>query len=121
MEGVLLRFSTEKREWERLTDGTPLEASDRLVCLSPFRARIVVAKLPITVLGETHLRVVSKTATDPPAIELADGRALVDESAPAGIIKVEFSGRTVSIDRPSQVRSGTGANRKVDLWQGCRP
>ncbi|MGC8640969.1 MAG: hypothetical protein ACP5XB_13975 [Isosphaeraceae bacterium] len=106
VEGILLRFSTEKREWMRLSDGTSLEADDRLACLSPFQARIVVAKMPITLLGETHLRVVSKSASDPPAIELADGRAQVDASAPLGIFKVEFSGRTVSIDRPSQVTLG---------------
>ena len=61
----------------------------------------------------------SKTASDPPAIELADGRALVDASAPAGTIKVEFSGRTVSIDRPSQVPLGLERTGKWTYGQAA--
>lgn len=106
IDGLLLRFNTEKREWVRISDGTALETSDRLVCIAPFRARLVLAKTPVTLLGETHVRILSKSVSDAPGIELGDGRAVVDASAPAGIIKVEYSGRAVSIDRPSQCAVG---------------
>ncbi|MGD0039189.1 MAG: hypothetical protein ABSE84_02025, partial [Isosphaeraceae bacterium] len=42
VDGLLLRFHAEKREWERIAEGTSLSTSDRLVCLEPFRARILV-------------------------------------------------------------------------------
>ena len=53
VEGILLRFNGDKREWERIADGTPLAASDRLLSLAPFRSRIVIAKTPVTLIGET--------------------------------------------------------------------
>jgi hypothetical protein len=105
-EGILLRYSTEQREWERLAEGASLGPADRLLCLAPFRARIVVAKLPITLLGETQLRIANKNASEPPAVELTEGRVLVDAAAPAETLKVEFSGRTVTIERPSQCSLG---------------
>jgi hypothetical protein len=111
-EGILLRYSTEKREWERLAEGALLGSADRLLCLAPFRARIVVAKAPITLLGETQLRMANKNAGEPPAIELTEGRVLVDPSAPAGNLKVEFSGRTVTIERPSQCSLGLERSRR---------
>ncbi len=43
-EGVLLRFNSESREWERLTGPTPLASSNRLLCLIPSRASVEIGK-----------------------------------------------------------------------------
>src|SRR5262249_21267403 len=37
LDGILLRFNGDKREWERIAEGAPLAASDRLLSLEPFR------------------------------------------------------------------------------------
>ena len=94
VNGILLRFSTDKREWERIAEGTSLNSSDRLLCLEPFRARIVVAKTPITLIGETQVLVTSKTGEEPPAFELTDGRVLIDKSGspPSRTLKIGFAG-----------------------------
>ena len=118
VNGVLLRFNTDKREWERIAEGTTLATSDRLLCLEPFRARIVVAKTPITLIGETQVQLTSKTAEEPPAFELTDGRALIDGSAPSGSLKIGFAGLTASIDRPSH--GGVGLER-ISLWHYGEP
>ena len=118
VNGVLLRFNTDKREWERIAEGTTLATSDRLVCLEPFRARIVVAKTPITLIGETQVLLTSKTAEEPPAFELTDGRALIDGSAPSGSLKIGFAGLTASIDRPSH---GAVGLERISLWHYGQP
>ena len=118
VNGVLLRLNTDKREWERIAEGTTLATSDRLLCLEPFRARIVVAKTPITLIGETQVQLTSKTAEEPPAFELTDGRALIDGSAPSGSLKIGFAGLTASIDRPSH--GGVGLER-ISLWHYGEP
>ena len=118
VNGVLLRFNTDKREWERIAEGTTLATSDRLLCLEPFRARIVVAKTPITLIGETQVQLTSKTAEEPPAFELTDGRALIDGSAPSGSLKIGFAGLTASIDRPSH---GAVGLERIGLWHYGQP
>ena len=118
VNGVLLRLNTDKREWERIAEGTTLATSDRLLCLEPFRARIVVAKTPITLIGETQVQLTSKTAAEPPAFELADGRALIEGSAPSGSLKIGFAELTVSIDRPSH---GAVGLERISLWHYGEP
>lgn len=118
VNGVLLRLNTDKREWERIAEGTTLATSDRLLCLEPFRARIVVAKTPIMLIGETQVQLTSKTAEEPPAFELTDGRALIDGPAPSGSLKIGFAGLTASIDRPSH--GGVGLER-ISLWHYGEP
>jgi len=118
VNGVLLRFNTDKREWERIAEGTTLATSDRLLCLEPFRARIVVAKTPITLIGETQVQLTSKTAEEPPAFELTDGRALIDGSAPSGSLKIGFAGLTASIDRPTH---GAVGLERINLWHYGQP
>jgi len=118
VNGVLLRFNTDKREWERIAEGTTLATSDRLLCLEPFRARIVVARTPITLIGETQLQLTSKTAEEPPAFELTEGRALIDGSAPEGSLKIGFAGLTASIDRPSH---GPVGLERITLWHYGQP
>jgi hypothetical protein len=118
VDGVLLRLNADKREWERIAEGTSLGASDRLICLMPFRARIVVARTPITLIGETQVVLTSKNAEETPAFELIDGRALIDGSAPSGSLKIGFAGLTASIDRTS--RSSVGLER-TSQWHYGQP
>jgi hypothetical protein len=117
-DGVLLRFSPEKRTWERIGEGTSLEGSDRLLCLAPFRARIAIGKAPITLIGETQLRLATKSQGDDPAFELRGGRVVVDGSAPTGHLKVEFAGQSADIDRPTQVAV---ALERVAAWHPGQP
>ncbi len=118
VSGILLRFNTEKREWERIAEGTTLAAADRLLCLEPFRARIVVARTPITLIGETQVQLTGKTAEEPLAFELTDGRALIDGSAPSGSMKIGFAGLTAVLDRPSH---GAVGLERVSLWHYGQP
>jgi len=100
-EGVLLRYNTKQREWERLTEATPLDRPDRLLCLAPFRASITLGKTRMTLVGETEVRILSLPSDPVPALELVQGRLLVRQSA-SGNLKVVVSDRTASLEIPTE-------------------
>jgi hypothetical protein len=112
-KGILLRFNGERRDWERIAEGTALATSDRILCLSPFHARIILAKAPVVLVGETQIRLLTKGAGETPAFDLVEGRVLLDGSTPSGSVKVDFGGQTLAIDATSQ--SSVGLER-VGQW-----
>ncbi len=96
VDGILLRYDTDQRDWTRLVAATALARSDRLLCLSPFRAPITLGKTRITLVGQTEIRILSQPANDVPSIELAFGRVLLRESH-ACSLKVVFAARTLTL------------------------
>jgi hypothetical protein len=96
-DGIVLRYNTDNREWDRLTEATPLNRSDRLLCLTPFRASITMGTMRITLVGETEVRIVSASTDPMPALELVQGRLLIRQPA-SGSLKVVFSNRSVSLE-----------------------
>jgi hypothetical protein len=116
--GVLLRFSNDKREWERIGEGTPLGSSDVLLCLAPFQARIIVGKTPVTLIGETLLRLTAKNATDDAAVEFQSGRARIEIPTAPARLKIDFAGRTVDIQRASP---GVLAVERQSQWRYAQP
>jgi hypothetical protein len=95
--GIFLRYSADKREWERLHDSTPLNRSDQLLSLAPFRANIVAAKMRIMLVGETEVRVLSQPTDSVPALDLARGQLLL-RGPSTGALKVAYSERTVKLE-----------------------
>lgn len=117
-DGVLLRFSPEKREWERIAEGTALAGSDRLLCLAPFRAVITIDKIAITLIRQTQVRLLSKNPGEAPALELQSGRIRVDHADPVSHFRVEFAGTSTTID---QQTSGAWAVERHASWQYGQP
>jgi hypothetical protein len=95
--GVLLRYSADEREWVRLIGSTALGRTDRLLCLSPFRAKLFLGKVPVELVAETEVRVLSQSSDPVPAIELVQGRLLL-RNCPTGPLKVGFSDRSVTAE-----------------------
>jgi hypothetical protein len=104
VDGVLLRYDPDNREWMRLMAATPLATNDRLLCLTPFRAPITLGKTRITLVGQTEIRVLSQPAAEIPALELVYGRILIRQSQPSSL-QIGFAGRTLklSIERGSGI------------------
>jgi hypothetical protein len=114
----LLRFNNDKREWERIGEGTPLGSSDLLLSLAPFRPRIIVGKTPFTLIGETQLRLTSKNATDDPAVDLQSGRARIEIPTGPARLKIDVAGRTVEIQRASP---GVLGVERQNQWRYAQP
>jgi hypothetical protein len=98
--GILLRYNVDQREWERLIGPTPVSRTDRLLCLSPFRANVTLGKVVFVMVGETELRVHPQSSDKQPAVELIQGRLLV-RNPPSGSFKVSFAERLVTLDASS--------------------
>jgi len=96
VDGIVLRYDPDQREWTRLVAATALVRSDRLLCLSPFRAPITLAKTGITLVGQTEIRILSEPTDQVPSIELIYGRVLVRQSQSCSL-KVGFAGRTLTL------------------------
>jgi hypothetical protein len=96
-DGILLRYDDEKREWGRLTDATPLNRSDHLLCLAPGRTSITMGKMRIMLVGETEVRILSLPTDPVPALELVQGRLLVRQPA-SKTLKVVFSNRPAELE-----------------------
>jgi hypothetical protein len=103
--GILLRYNTENREWDRLTAATPLNRSDRLLCLTPFRASITMAKIRITLVAETEIRILSAPSDRVPAVELVHGQCLIRQPG-SSALKVAFANRSVTLDMPPESTVG---------------
>jgi hypothetical protein len=78
----------------------------------------MIGKTPITLFGESVVRLATKSQGEEPGFELYSGRALVDGSAPSGRLKIEFAGRTVEIQRPSP---GTLGIQRQSQWHYGQP
>lgn len=96
VDGILLRYDADNREWARLSAATALASSDRLLCLTPFRAPITLGKTRITLVGQTEIRVLSQPSDDVPSFGLVFGRVLIRQSR-ACSLKVGFGGRTLKL------------------------
>jgi hypothetical protein len=126
--GVLLRYNTDEREWMRLTGPTPIARSDRLLCLSPFRAKLTLGKIPIELVAETEVRILSQPSDKVPALELIQGRLLVRNS-PTGSLKVGFADRNATVEltptvgvvleRTARREYGQAIGRAPSLYAYC--
>ena len=98
-EGVLLRYNSDSRNWERLTGPTPLAASTRLLCLYPSKATITIGKTQVVMIGECEIRILPQSTDQAPAIELTQGW-LVFRPESSGTLKVGLGDRLITLEMP---------------------
>jgi hypothetical protein len=96
VDGILLRYDTDQREWARLSAATALARGDRLLCLSPFRAPLTLGKTRITLVGQTDIRIQSDPADKVPSIDFVQGRVLMRQPQSSSL-NVDFAGRTLML------------------------
>lgn len=125
-DDVLLRFDDEHREWERLTEASVLNPSDRLVCLAPFHATLDLASAGLTMIGAAELRLLASTPTGHSRFEPRTGRFKAVKNSRGEMIALDLGGRealtlglaatnSVGIERLSRRPYGQPAN-PVATW-----
>jgi hypothetical protein len=100
-DGVLLRYNTEKREWEQLVDPTPLRSQDRMLSLDPFRSTLSVGQAKIDLVGETEVLFSSAPPNEAARFHLAQGRLVLHPASSAMPIEVLFAGKNILITPPA--------------------
>lgn len=118
IDGMLLRYDVDKREWERLAEGAALNASDRLLVLDPFRAVVATGKSTIDLLGNTEIQLLQKNAADEPVIGLLHGRVVVEPSSSPAVVHCVFTGRTIDLEQPADAAVGL---QLMNGWVFGRP
>ncbi len=99
--GPLLRWNTERREWERLGDQSPLKDRDRLLNFAPYRAALALGTARVELVGETEISVSMPSPDQETRFRLEGGRVVV-RGGPAGKpVAVQFADRTVLISPPA--------------------
>jgi hypothetical protein len=104
-EGILLRYDADEREWTRLLRATPLSQFDRLLSLAPFRSTITLDKIRINLVGETEVRMLSRSTDKIPVLELVSGRLLVHQPDSSSF-KVGPSDRAVTVEASQESSYG---------------
>jgi hypothetical protein len=100
-DGPLLRSNEATREWEAVEASSPVNASDRLLCLKPFRARILLNQTPLALIGETLIRLSAGNGGEIPTLELKRGRLVIEPAAASGTLRLQASGTTLLIEHKS--------------------
>jgi hypothetical protein len=118
--GVLFRYNPdpEKRQWELLTDETPLKAQDRILNLKPFRNTLVLGgeRAKLDLVEETEVWVMSSPPTEAARLNLVQGRLVLHAVDGGQPFVIQFRGRNVTITPP---RGGVvGVERLTDREPG---
>jgi hypothetical protein len=104
--GVLLRFNPDQRQWERLTDATPLREQDRLLSLAPYRASVEIGAANVDLVGETEVWARATPTGHAARLSLAQGRAVLHGTTPSLPFEIQLDGHVVSITPPPGVVVG---------------
>jgi hypothetical protein len=102
--GVLLRYNSdpEKRQWELLTDETPLKSQDRILNLKPFRNTLLLGgeRARLDLVEETEVWVMTAPPTEAARLNLVQGRLALHAVDGGQPFVIQFAGRNVTITPP---------------------
>ncbi|WP_165243946.1 hypothetical protein [Paludisphaera soli] len=106
IDGMLLRYDGESREWVRSREGDSVPPGDRIIAPPPFAGRLATANGAFDVLEDSEVRLLAAATDGGPALELVRGRLLAEPSTSGGPLHVAFQGRTVDLERPADLAVG---------------
>lgn len=75
--GILLRYNSERRDWERIAEPTPLRDQARLASLDPFRATLEVGPAAVDLVGESEVWPLATPGTLAAKLNLSRGRVVL--------------------------------------------
>jgi hypothetical protein len=98
--GVLLRYLTADRKWERLNDAAGLRDEDRLLNLAPFRSTVELGAADVDLVGETEIWARATPGTRASRLSLAQGKIVLHGTSPSLPFEVYCDGKAVTITPP---------------------
>ncbi len=97
-DGVLLRYSKIKKDWERLGVKSVIQEGDRLAALAHSRHVLQWANSRVTLIGPFAGTIVAgKDKTSIGRIEFDLGKVAVQEGAPIKPLSVRFGGESIDV------------------------
>jgi hypothetical protein len=120
--GILLRYNPERREWQRLTEATPLREQDRLIGLDPFRSTVELGTADLELVGDTEVWARATPATHAARLTLAQGRIVLHGTTPSLPFEILFAGKTITVTPPPGGAVGIErVNRRLEGESNPRP
>ena len=118
VDGLLLRHDPESREWERIAEGSGVNALDRLLVLPPFRARVATGQAVLDLMPDTEVQITQRTEEEAPALDVAHGRVVIEPSPSNAPIHVTFGGRALDVKPPADAAIGLEV---LSAWKHGQP
>jgi len=117
-EGVLMRYNTERREWDQLVDPTALKSQDRMLCLDPFRSTLALGQAKVDLVGETEVLLGAAPPNEAARFQLAQGRLVLRGASSAMPFEVQFAGKNILITPPA---GGTVGVERISRFEPGAP
>lgn len=106
IEGMLLRYDGDKREWVAIKQGDVIRSGDRLMSPPASFCRLGSTGGAFVVLEDSEVKL-SDPATDGGGnVELVRGRIVAEPSSAARPLHLSFQGQTLDLDLPADLAVG---------------
>ncbi|WP_337174203.1 hypothetical protein [Paludisphaera sp.] len=112
LDGMLLEYDADHREWVRAHEGDGIHAGDRLMSTPNSTARLEGGGGPLTLLEDSEIRALDDPADGGVNIELVRGRILAETSSQARSLHVACQGVGVELQRPAGLAVGVESARR---------
>ena len=106
VDGMLLKYDRDQREWVRAERGDEVSAQDRVMVPPPFEGRLATPGGMFDLLADSEVRILPEPADEGPALELIRGRLLAEPSSVARPLHVSYQGQTLDMERPADLAVG---------------
>lgn len=106
IEGMLLRYDGDKREWVPARANDPVRAGDRLMTPPSSSGRLGVAGGAFDVLEDSEVKLSDPAADGGANVELIRGRLAAEPSSSARPLHLTFQGQTLDLDIPPDLAVG---------------
>ncbi len=100
VQGIMLRYNTEKSTWDRIEGKVGLKGKTRLLNLAPFRNTINFAGAEVDLVESANLVVDGAEKGHVPPIELVRGQAVLESATPPVTYSVRFEGKVMAVAPP---------------------
>ena len=110
---ILLRYSDEQREWERLTGPVPLNPSDRLISLAPFQASLDLASIRLLLMAGSEIRLDSLGSAGTSRLELRQGQLKATKSPRGNTLILDLKDKASSLTVDLSETNSVGIERLI--------
>ena len=100
-KGLLLRYNAGLRDWERLTENTPLKDGDRVLNLDPYRSSVELGQGTIDLVGETEVTLRPVGDTESSKVALTRGRLVLHASPSALPFEISVGEAAATVTPPA--------------------
>ncbi|WP_165073949.1 hypothetical protein [Paludisphaera rhizosphaerae] len=106
VEGMLLRYDGDKREWVAIKQGDVIRSGDRVMSPPSSFCRLGSTGGAFVVLEDSEVKLSDPAADGGANLELVRGRIVAEPSSSARPLHLTFQGQTLDLDLPADLAVG---------------